>query len=178
MFTTVRIFYRATNDRPLCIHSATTAIICAFPVPPLSNLWATDLHGDLCTTVLNTLKTWRRQWRPWRCLNLLCTTIERPRQPFDPLSAFIGDLDSFVVTQRRHKGRSHCVKGVLPHKPMGVIWIPLSVAMSDEDYCTLANVIRKGASLRSRWKLCSRSVANSLTSIFSYHGPTVITMTS
>ena len=82
-------------------------------MPPLSDLWATDLLGDLCATVLNMLKTSRRPWRPWRCLNVLCTTLERPRQPFCLPSAFNGDLDSFVVAQGRHRGRSPCVKGVL-----------------------------------------------------------------
>ena len=42
-----------------------------------------------------------------------CTTLERPRQPFCLPSAFNGDLDSFVVAQGRHRGRSPCVKGVL-----------------------------------------------------------------
>ena len=59
------------------------------------------------------LKTSRRPWRPWRCLNVLCTTLERPRQPFCLPSAFNGDLDSFVVARGRHRGRSPCVKGVL-----------------------------------------------------------------
>ena len=66
----------------------------------------------LCATVLNMLKTSRRPWRPWRCLNVLCTTIERPRQPFCLLSAFNGDLANFVVAQCRQKGRSPCVKVV------------------------------------------------------------------
>ena len=66
------------------------------------------------------LKASRRPWRPWRCLNVLCTTLERLRQPFGLLSAFNGDLASFVVAQGRHKGRSHYVKGVLipPFPPL------------------------------------------------------------
>ena len=87
--------------------------MCAFILPPLSDLWATDLLGDLCVTVLNMLKTSQRPWRPWRCLNVICATLERPRQPFCLPSAFNGDLASFVVAQGRHKGRSPCVKGVL-----------------------------------------------------------------
>ena len=94
---------------PFCHHGD----VCAFLLPPSSDLWATDLFGDLCATVLNMLKTSRRPWRPWRCLNILCTTIERPRQPFCLLSAFNGDLANFVVAQWRQKGRSPCVKGVL-----------------------------------------------------------------
>ena len=105
----VRNFYWATDGRPLCIHSATT-VMC---VPSACHLWATDLVGDLYATVLNMLKTLRRPWRPWRCLNVLCATLERPRQPFGLPSAFNGDLASFVVAQGRHKGRSPCVKGVL-----------------------------------------------------------------
>ena len=62
---------------------------------------------------LNMLKTSRRPWRPWQCLNVLRTTLERPRQPFGLLSAFHDDLASFVVAQGKHKGRSPCIKGVL-----------------------------------------------------------------
>ena len=98
-----------TTVHPFCDHDD----VCAFILPPLSDLWATDLLGDLCATVLNMLKTSRRPWRPWRCLNVLCATLERPRQPFGLPSAFNGDLASFVVAQGRHKGRSPCVKGVL-----------------------------------------------------------------
>ena len=87
--------------------------MCAFLLPLLSDLWATDLLSDLCATVLNMLKTPRRPWRPWRCLDVLCTTLERPMQPFGILSAFNGDLVSFVVAQGRQKSRSPCVKGVL-----------------------------------------------------------------
>ena len=97
-----------TTVHPFCHHGD----VCAFLLPPLSDLWATDLLGDLCATVLNMLKTSRRPWPPWRCLNVLCTTIERPRQPFCLLSAFNGDLASYVVAQRRQKGRSPSVKGV------------------------------------------------------------------
>ena len=59
------------------------------------------------------LKTPRRPWRPWRGLNVICATPERPRPPFCLLCAFNGDLSSFVVAQWRHNGRSPCVKGVL-----------------------------------------------------------------
>ena len=90
-----------TTVHPFCHHGD----VCAFLLPPSSDLWATDLLGDLCATVLNMLKTSRR---PWRCLNVLCTTIERPRQPFCLPSAFNGDLASFVVAQWRQKGRSSC----------------------------------------------------------------------
>ena len=98
-----------TTVHPFCDHGD----VCAFILPPLSDLWATDLLGDLCATVLNMLKTSRWPWRPWRCLNVLCATLERPRQSFGLPSAFNGDLASFVVAQGRHKGRSPCVKGVL-----------------------------------------------------------------
>ena len=98
-----------TTVHPFCHHGD----VCAFLLPPLSDLWVTDLLGDLCATVLNMLKTLRRPWRPWRCLNALCTTIERPRQLFCFLSAFNSDLASFVVAQWRQNGRSPCVKGVL-----------------------------------------------------------------
>ena len=108
----VRIFLLGdqwpTTVHPFCDHGD----VCAFTLPALGNLWATDLLGDLCATVLNMLKTSRRPWRPWRCLNVLCATLERPRQPFGLLSAFNDDLASFVVAQGRHKGRNPCVKGV------------------------------------------------------------------
>ena len=97
----------STTVHPFCDHGD----VCAFILPPLSDRWATDLVGDLCATVFNMLKTSRRPWRPWRCLNVLCATLERPRQPFCLRSAFNGDMTSFVVA--RHKGRSPCVKGVL-----------------------------------------------------------------
>ena len=67
-----------TIVHPLCDHGD----VCAFILPPLSDLRATDLLDDLCATVLNMLKTSRRPWRPWRCLNVLCATLERPRQPY------------------------------------------------------------------------------------------------
>ena len=98
-----------TTVHPFCDHGD----VCAFILPPLSDLWATDLLGDLCATVLNMPKTSWRPWHPWRCLNVLCATLERPRQPFGFPSAFNGDLASFVVAQGRHKGRSSYVKGVL-----------------------------------------------------------------
>ena len=98
-----------TTVHPFCHHGN----VCTFLLPPSSDLWVTDLLGDLCATVLNMLKTSRRSWHPWRCLNVLCTTLEQPRQPFCLLSAFNGDLASFVVAQWRQKGRSPCVKGVL-----------------------------------------------------------------
>ena len=47
---------------------------------------------------------------------ILCTTLERPRQPFSLLSAFNGDLASFVVAQGKHKGRSPCVKGYYQYR--------------------------------------------------------------
>ena len=84
------------------------------PLPPLSDLWETNLIDDLCATVFNILKTSWRPWRPWRSLNVLCATLERPmneRQPFGLLCAFNGDLASFVVAQGRHKGLSPCAKG-------------------------------------------------------------------
>ena len=108
--SSTHFFYGTTNGQPLCIHSATTAMC----VPSFCLLWATDLFGDLCATVLNMLKTSRRLWRPWRCLNVLCATLERPRQPCCLLRDFNGDLASFVVAQGRHKGRSPYIgKGVL-----------------------------------------------------------------
>ena len=54
--------------------------ICAFLLPPtLSDLCTTNLLGDLCTTVLNILKTSQRSWHPWQGLNLLRATLEQPR---------------------------------------------------------------------------------------------------
>ena len=98
----------ATPVHPFCDHGDA----CAFLLPPLSDLWATDLLGVLCATVLNMIKTSRRPLRPWQGMNVLSATLEWPRQPFGFLCAFNGDLVSFVVAQGRHKGRSPCVKGV------------------------------------------------------------------
>ena len=82
MFTTVRFILRGdqwpTPVHPFCDHGDA----CAFLLPPLSDLSATDLLGDLCATVLNMLKISLRPWRPWRRLNVFCATLERPRQPF------------------------------------------------------------------------------------------------
>ena len=97
-------FYGATNDQPLCSHSKTTPMC----LPSTCLLWATDLLGDLCATVSNMLKTSRRPSRPWRCLNVLCTTLERPRQPFGLLCKggitrfSLGD-DVFWQLQERQK---------------------------------------------------------------------------
>ena len=107
-----------TTVHPFCDHGD----VCAFILLRLSDLWETDLLGDLCATVLNMLKTSRRPWRPWRCLNVLCATLERPRQQFGLLSAFNGDLAGFVVAQGRHKGHSPCVKGVLPQNRTFWVW--------------------------------------------------------
>ena len=112
MFTTVHSFLRG-DQWPITVHPSCD--VCAWPLPPLSNPWVTDLLGNFCVTVLNMLKTSRQPWRPWRCLNILCTTLEWPRQPFSLLSAFNGNLASFVVAQGRLKGRSPCVKGVLDY---------------------------------------------------------------
>ena len=82
-------------------------------LPSACLLWATDLLGDLCTTILDMLKTSLGPWRTWRGLDVLCATLERPRQPFSLLCAFNGDLASFVVAQGRHKSFNPCVKVVL-----------------------------------------------------------------
>ena len=73
----------ATTVPPFCNHGNASASI----LPPLSNLYEINILGDHCATVLNMFKTSRRPWRPWRCLNLLCTTFERPMQPVCLLSA-------------------------------------------------------------------------------------------
>ena len=104
MLTTVRILRGdqwPTSVHPFCDHIQ----------PPLSDLWATDFLGDICAIVLNMLQTSRRPWRPWRGLNVLCATLERPRQPSGLLCAFNDDLASFVVAQGRYKGRSCWGKG-------------------------------------------------------------------
>ena len=63
--------------RPLVNNSASILLpwrcVC-LPLPLLSDLWATNLLGDLSATVFNTLKTSRWWWRPWRSLAALCTT--------------------------------------------------------------------------------------------------------
>ena len=120
-----------TTVRPFSDHGDA----CTFLLPPLSDLWATDLLDDLCATVLNMLKTSRRPWRPWRCLDVLCTTLERPRQPFCLCSAFNGDLASYVVVQGRHKGRSPCVKGrgYYTHNPIK-FWMGISTPALESFY--------------------------------------------
>ena len=113
MFTTVRIVLRG-DQWPTPVHPfCDPGDACAFLLPPSSDLWATDLLGDLCATVLNMLKTSRRPWRPWWGLNVLCATLERPRQPLCLLCAFNGDLESLMVAQGSQKGRRPCAKGVL-----------------------------------------------------------------
>ena len=127
MFTTVCIL---RGDQwpnavyPFCDHGD----VYAFPLPPLSDLWATDLLGDLCATVLNMLKTSWRPWRPWRWLNVLCTTLERQRQPLGLLAVFKGDLANFVVAQGRHNGHSQCVKGISKRPHLSPRW-PLILAI-------------------------------------------------
>ena len=90
MFTTVRIVLWGgqwpTPVHPFCDHGD----MCTFLLPPLSDPWATDLFGDLFVAVLNMLKTSRRPWRPWHGLNVLCATLERPRQPPASFSGYKG----------------------------------------------------------------------------------------
>ena len=64
-----------TPVHPFCDHG----VAYAFPLPLSGDLWATNLLGDICATVLNMLKTSRRPWRLWRGLNVLCATLEWPR---------------------------------------------------------------------------------------------------
>ena len=49
-----------TPVHPFCDHGN----VCAFLLSPLSDLWVTNLLGDLCATVLNMIKTSRQPWRP------------------------------------------------------------------------------------------------------------------
>ena len=53
MFITVRIFYGTTNDRPLCIHSATTAMC----VPSSCLLWATSERPTSSATFVRLFRT-------------------------------------------------------------------------------------------------------------------------
>ena len=109
----VRIFYWATNGRPLCIDSATTAMC----VPSSYLLWATCERPTSSATVVRLF---------WTCLKLhgvdgdvwtsYVPPLNDPRQPFNLPSAFNGDLASFVGAQGRHKGRSPCLKGVLERR--------------------------------------------------------------
>ena len=109
-FAVERIYYVAGDHWPTIVHPfCNHGDAAASPLPHLSDRWATNLFGEPSATVLNTFKTW---WRPWRLLNVLCTTFERPRQPCCLLWASNGDLVSFMVAQGRHKGRTLCVKGL------------------------------------------------------------------
>ena len=56
MFTTVRIFYGATNDRPLCIHSATMAMC----VPSSCLLRATCERPTSSATFVRLFWTWSK----------------------------------------------------------------------------------------------------------------------
>ena len=56
-FAAGRNYYVATIRRPLCIHSATTAMPCTWSLlSHLSDRWATNLLGDPSVTILNTFK--------------------------------------------------------------------------------------------------------------------------
>ena len=129
MFSTARIFYGVTNGRPLCIYSATTAM----RVPSSCLPWAIWERPTSSATFVrpNMLKTSRRVWRPWRGLNILCATLERPRQTFSLLCAVNGDLDSFVVAQGKHKSRGPFVRPPL-HRA-ATIEPPLSDVKNDQD---------------------------------------------
>ena len=108
----VRIVYWATNGRPLCIHSATTAMC----VPSSCLLWATCERPTSSATFVRLF---------WTCSKLhgdhgvhgdVWTSYVPPLNDQGNRSASLlpkGDLASFVVAQGRHKGRSPCVKGVL-----------------------------------------------------------------
>ena len=76
-------FFLRGDQWPTTVHTfCDHGDVCAFLLPLLSNLWATDLFGDVRATVLNMLKTSGRPWRPWRCLNVLWTTKATVRPPF------------------------------------------------------------------------------------------------
>ena len=104
-----QVFYGATDDRPLCIHCATTPMrVClrpAFFERPVSDRpprWP-------FVTVLNMFKTSRRPWHPWRGLNVLRATFERPWQPSGLLYAFNGDLSQFCGRTREvQRSQSLC----------------------------------------------------------------------
>ena len=109
MFTTVRIFYGATDGRPLCIHSATTAM-CV----PSSCLRATDERPTFSAIFVRLF---------WACSKLhgdhgvhgdVWTSCVPPLNDQGNRSASFlpSPATSFVVAQWRQKGRNPCVKGV------------------------------------------------------------------
>ena len=123
MIKTVRIF----TGRPLAYPCASILrprrCVC---LPPASV--ARPTSSAICVRLLWTCSKLHRRW-PWRGLNVLCATLDRPRHPFGLLCSFNGDLVSFVVTQRRHKRHSPYVKGVLLNglvvarlSPDAVLW--------------------------------------------------------
>ena len=77
------------------------------PLPPLSNLWAIDLLGDLWATVLSIFKT---SWYPWRSLNVLCA----PLNDRGKLSAsFVPSTVTWPVLWSHKGGSIPRVNGVL-----------------------------------------------------------------
>ena len=103
------LFYRATNGRSLCIHSAPTAM----RVPSSCLLWATCERTTPRWPLCDCFEHAQNFMASMRGLNVLCVTLERPRQHFCVFCTFKGDVVSFVIAQGRHKGRSPRVEGVL-----------------------------------------------------------------
>ena len=94
-----------TAVHPFCDHHDAYA----FLLPPLSNLWATDLLGDLCAIVLNVLKTSRWPWHLWQGLNILCTTLNDQGN----LSASFVPSTMIWPVFRSHKGGTKVAVPVL-----------------------------------------------------------------
>ena len=103
---------------PFCDHGDS----CAFLLPALSDLWATDPLGDFCASVLSQLKTSRRSLRSWRSLNVLCATLKRSMRPFGILYAFNGDLVGFCGRIREARRLLPLCKGVLVKRSMHSKW--------------------------------------------------------
>ena len=105
-----------TLVHPFCDHGFS----CAFLLPPLNDLWAADLLGDLCATVLNMLKTSRWPWHPWQGLNVLCATLELPTKATFRLPMCLQRQPGQFCGCTREAQRSQPLcKGILNHWPWG-----------------------------------------------------------
>ena len=67
---------------------------------PHLSLGATNFLSDFCVIILNTFKVFWWPWCPWQCLNILCTIIGWPGQPF-----------SLFLASNRWPGQSYVLPG-------------------------------------------------------------------
>ena len=93
---------------PFCDHGD----ICAFLLPPLSDLRVTDLLGILWLFWTCWKFHGNHGWRPWKGLNILCTTLEQPRKLPASLCIKRQPCQSCSCTREEKRSQSLCKGGI------------------------------------------------------------------